>query len=73
MPRPMSCAERVARQRAKLREAGLQPIQLWVPDTHAAGFSEECRHQSQRIREGKTAASLAEEEAWEAASNEASG
>jgi len=32
--------------RQRLRAAGLRPIQLWVPDTKAPGFAEECRRQS---------------------------
>jgi hypothetical protein len=71
MSEPMSRAERVARRRAKLRAAGLRPVQLWVPDTRTAEFAEECRRQSQRIRESETAASRAEDEAWETASFEA--
>jgi mRNA-degrading endonuclease toxin of MazEF toxin-antitoxin module len=35
MVRPMSRAERVERRRAKLRAAGLQPVQIWVPDTRS--------------------------------------
>ncbi|MGE0222739.1 MAG: antitoxin MazE-like protein [Acetobacteraceae bacterium] len=64
-------AERVERRRAKLRESGLRPVQLWVPDTRAPGFAAECRRQSWRIREAETVASLAEDAAWEAASVEA--
>lgn len=43
---PLSRAEQVERRRAKLRAAGLRPVQLWVPDTSAPGFAEECRRQS---------------------------
>jgi mRNA interferase MazF len=38
-------AERVRRRRDKLRAAGLRPVQIWVPDTSAPGFAEECRRQ----------------------------
>lgn len=71
MPEPMSRAERVARRRAKLRAAGLRPVQLWVPDTRSREFAEECRRQSARIRDSESEASRAEEEAWEIASAEA--
>ncbi len=71
MSEPMSRAERVARRRAKLRAAGLRPVQIWVPDTRAAGFAEECRRQSRRIRDSETDATRAEDEAWEIASWEA--
>ena len=43
---PLSKIERVERRRAKLRAAGLRPIQVWVPDTRTPGFAEECRRQS---------------------------
>ena len=38
-------AQRVRRRRDKLRAAGLRPIQIWVPDTRAPGFAEECERQ----------------------------
>lgn len=44
-------AERVNRYRRKLREAGLRPIQIWVPDTRKPGFQEECRRQSRMLKE----------------------
>ena len=71
MPAPLSRAERVARRRAKLRAAGLRPVQLWVPDTRSAQFGQECRRQSRLIREAETPESQAEQAAWEAASEEA--
>jgi hypothetical protein len=71
MPQPLSRAERVARRRAKLREAGLRPVQLWVPDTRDPRFIEECRRQSQLLRESETALTRTEDEAWYAASAEA--
>jgi hypothetical protein len=71
MPKPLSRAERVARRRAKLRAAGLRPVQLWLPDTRRAEFADECRRQSRRIRETASEASRAEDEAWEVASSEA--
>lgn len=40
---------RVQKHRAALREAGLRPLQIWVPDTRRAGFAEECRRQSQLL------------------------
>ncbi|CAG0982099.1 Antitoxin MazE [Methylophilaceae bacterium] len=44
-------ADRVNKHRASLRAAGLRPIQIWVPDTRAAGFMEECRRQSRLAAE----------------------
>jgi hypothetical protein len=54
-----------------MRAAGLRPIQIWVPDTRAQGFAEECRRQSRLIRQSDTEIDRAEDEAWEAASWEA--
>ena len=71
MLKPMSGVERVARRRAKLRAAGLRPVQIWVPDTRAPGFAEECRQQSRLIRDAESDASRSEDEAWEAAASEA--
>ena len=46
-----STKERVDRHRQALRNAGLRPVQLWLPDTRKAGFSEECKKQSQALYE----------------------
>ena len=40
-----SVNRRVWKHRLALREAGLRPVQIWVPDTRKPGFSEECRRQ----------------------------
>lgn len=71
MPKPPSRGERVERRRAKLRAAGLRPVQLWVTDTRSAAFAAECRRQSRLIRDTETDASRAEDAAWEATSAEA--
>ena len=39
-------ALRVQKHRLSLRDSGLRPIQIWVPNTKAPGFFEECRRQS---------------------------
>jgi len=39
-------APRMKRYRDRMRTAGLRPIQLWVPDTRATSFAEECHRQS---------------------------
>ena len=67
----MSRAERVERRRARLRAAGLRPVQIWVPDTRAPGFAEECARQSRLIRDSETDESRADDAAWEAVSAEA--
>ncbi|UMY17291.1 antitoxin MazE family protein [Methylobacterium organophilum] len=43
---PSSVGERVRTRREALRAAGLRPVQIWVPDTRAPGFAQECRRQS---------------------------
>ena len=45
-----STSARVQKHRVALREAGLRPLQIWVPDTRAAGFAEECRRQSMLLQ-----------------------
>ncbi len=37
---------RVRKHRKKLRNAGLRPVQIWVPNTKEQGFAEKCRKQS---------------------------
>ena len=39
------------KHRAKLRAEGMQPIQIWVPDTRRSGFAEECRRQSLVVKQ----------------------
>ena len=46
MPPASTGAQRVAKGRAALRAQGLRPIQVWVPDTRAPGFAEECARQA---------------------------
>jgi hypothetical protein len=36
----------VQRYRDRMRRSGLRLVQLWIPDTRARGFAEECRRQS---------------------------
>lgn len=68
----MTTAERVRKRRAKLRAAGLRPVQIWVPDTRKDGFAEECRRQSQSLSGDKLEsetldwlADAADREGWE--------
>ena len=46
MAPPATSAQRVKKRRAALRAMGLRPVQIWVPDTRAAGFAEECARQA---------------------------
>ena len=39
-------AARVQKYRARLRAAGLRPVQIWVPDTRRPDFATECERQS---------------------------
>jgi hypothetical protein len=64
-------ARRVQRRRDKLRAAGLRPVQIWVPDTRAAGFAGECARQARLIRASEAAEGRAEDEAWHEASDTA--
>lgn len=45
-----SMHRRVANYRRRFREAGLRPVQIWVPDTRRPGFADECRRQSLSLR-----------------------
>jgi hypothetical protein len=38
--------KRVADHRTRLRNQGLRPLQIWVPDTRTPGFAEEAHRQS---------------------------
>ncbi|USQ75557.1 antitoxin MazE family protein [Ornithinimicrobium cryptoxanthini] len=44
-----STRERVRRHREKLREQGLRPVQIWVPDVRAPEFAAEAHRQSAAI------------------------
>ena len=46
MAAPATTAQRVEKRRTALRAQGLRPIQIWVPDTRAPGFAEECARQA---------------------------
>jgi hypothetical protein len=46
MPESTAARKSVQRYRDRMRRAGFRLLQLWVPDTRAPGFAEECRRQS---------------------------
>lgn len=48
--------KRVADHRTRLREQGLRPLQIWVPDTRAPGFAEEAHRQSALVAASSSAA-----------------
>ena len=54
----LNVKERVSTYRQNLRNAGLRPIQIWVPDTRRAGFAEECTRQSRAVRESQGEADI---------------
>jgi hypothetical protein len=45
----MAVGDRVSAHRARLREQGLRPIQIWVPDVRSERFAEEARRQSRLV------------------------
>ena len=45
----MAVGERVSAHRARLREQGLRPIQIWVPDVRSERFADEARRQSRLV------------------------
>ena len=51
---PMPTSQRVQKRREALRAAGLRPLQIWVPDTRAAGFAVECRRESLELARSDT-------------------
>ena len=48
-PRRHTARETASRYRAKMRDQGFRPLQLWVPDTRSPKFAAECRRQSLSI------------------------
>lgn len=50
-----SGAARVREHRRRLREQGLRPVQIWVPDVRAAGFAEEAARQSRLVADSPQA------------------
>lgn len=45
----------VRRYRERMRQAGFRLVQLWIPDTRAHGFAQECRRQSRLAARNKRA------------------
>ena len=44
-----TAAKKMRDYRARLRAAGLRPVQIWVPDTRAKNFAEEAQRQSRLV------------------------
>jgi len=47
--RPKSSRVKVREHRERLREQGLRPIQIWVPDVRSSAFRSEAHRQSAAI------------------------
>ena len=69
---PKSTAIRVQKHRDSLRDSGLRPIQIWVPDTRKTGFKKECHRQSLLIKNDAAERdmlewieSVSDDEGWE--------
>ena len=51
-----SVRERVRNHRQRLRQQGLRPIQIWVPDVRSPEFVAEAHRQSRAVARSKSAA-----------------
>jgi hypothetical protein len=47
--KPLSVPKRMARYRKRMRDAGLRPVQIWVPDSRAPDFAAKCRRQARAV------------------------
>jgi len=50
-----SSKEKVRAHRARLRQQGLRPIQIWVPDVRLPGFRKEAHRQSLDVAQSDAA------------------
>lgn len=48
-----SSRDKVRKHRKRLREQGLRPIQVWVPDVNSPGFAAEARRQCLALARSK--------------------
>ena len=53
---PKSSKEKVRRYRERLRQQGLRPIQIWVPDVRAPSFRSQAHRQSLAVAQSAHAA-----------------
>jgi hypothetical protein len=53
---PQQSRDKVRRHRQRLRDQGLRPVQVWVPDTRSPAFAEEARRQSAAVARSEHAA-----------------
>jgi hypothetical protein len=54
--RPKSSRDKVRAHRARLRAAGLRPVQIWIPDTRSPEFAAEAHRESVRVASSPTEA-----------------
>ena len=54
--RTKSSAEKVRAHRARLRAAGLRPVQMWVPDVRSPRFARGAHRQSRAVARSRYAA-----------------
>ncbi|MDR0458280.1 MAG: antitoxin MazE family protein [Burkholderiaceae bacterium] len=47
--------QRVQKHRAKMRQDGLRPVQIWVPDTRRPDFAQECQRQCRLVAQADRA------------------
>lgn len=50
--RPRPTRDKVRAHRKRLREQGLRPIQIWVPDVRSPNFKSEAHRQSLAVAQG---------------------
>ena len=60
MPPPNRILSNVSRSRARMREAGLRPVQFWVPDTRRPEFAAEIRQQCLALKNDALEAEMLE-------------
>ena len=51
--RPKSSKDKVRAHRERLRQQGLRPIQIWVPDTRSRSFKAQAHRQSLAVAESE--------------------
>jgi len=51
--RPRTPRERLRAHRDRLRQQGLRPIQIWVPDTRSPNFAIEAHRQSLAVAQSR--------------------
>ncbi len=55
-PRRAASRDKVRAHRRRLRDQGLRPIQIWVPDSRSPNFTAEAHRQSEAVASSKYAA-----------------